>query len=112
MIPASPSFAPEPPKSPEQLCAQRSQRIMDAVQLKQPDRIPLMIRLGHLLAKIGGMTRLEMYRDPERAHAAMVKAALRFQPDNITGPSGSPNPSRALGDRSTKWPGYGLAARG
>jgi uroporphyrinogen-III decarboxylase len=111
-MPASPSFSPEPPKSPEQLCAQRSQRIMDAVQLKQPDRIPLMIRLGYLLAEIGGMTRLDMHQDPERAHAALVKAALRFQPDNITGPFGSPNPSRALGDRSTKWPGYGLGPDG
>lgn len=111
-MPASTSISPEVSKSPEQLCAERSKRIMDAVQGKQPDRIPLMIHLGHLLAEIGGMTRLEMYQDPKRAHVELVKAALRFQPDNISGPFGSPNASRALGDRSTKWPGYGLGPDG
>ncbi len=106
------SLSPGEAKSPDQLCAERSKRYFDALQLKQPDRIPLMIRLGYLLAEIAGMTRLELYENPDKAHTELVKTALRFQPDVMTWPFGSPNPSRALGDRSTKWPGYGLGPDG
>ena len=93
MMPASPSFSPEPPKNPEQLCAQRSQRIMDAVLLKQPDRIPIMIRLGYLLAEIGGMTRLDMHQDPERAQAALVKAAFVSSPTTSQDRLAHPTPA-------------------
>jgi len=98
--------------TPEQLCAARAQRFLDAAQLKQPDRIPLLLRLGHLVAELAGVTRQELYENPEKAQAALVSAALRFQPDSISGLAGSPGPSRVLGDRSTKWPGYGLGPDG
>jgi hypothetical protein len=85
---------------------------MDVAQLKQPDRIPLMLRLGYLVAEMAGTSRQELFEHPERARAALVKAALEFQPDAVFGLVGSPGPSRALGDRSTKWPGYGLGPNG
>ncbi len=48
-------------KPPEQLCAERSQRVLDAVQLKQPDRVPLILGLGFHLAEMGGITKQELY---------------------------------------------------
>jgi hypothetical protein len=99
-------------KTPKQLGAERRQRLLDAMELRQPDRIPLLIRLGYLLAEMGNMTRLEVHQNPAKAAAEMIKIARRFQPDDISGVGGSPEPSRILGDQSTKWPGYGLGENG
>ncbi len=112
MTEGSPNFAFDAGKSPEQLCAERSKRLVDAMELRQPDRIPLLIWLGYLLAEMGKMQRLEIYQNPAKAQAVLIEAAKRFQPDSISGPSGSPEPSRVLGDQSTKWPGYGLGPDG
>jgi uroporphyrinogen-III decarboxylase len=67
-------------KGPEQLCAERSKRLVDALERRQPDRIPLFIFLGYLLAEMSKMQRLEMYRNPAKASAGLVAAARRFQP--------------------------------
>jgi uroporphyrinogen-III decarboxylase len=99
-------------KTPEQLCTERARRIKDACQLKQPDRIPTILRFGHLTADLAGITRQEMYENPAAEQKATEDAALRFRPDMVMGGLGTPAVSRALGDRSTKWPGYGLGANG
>ena len=99
-------------KTPQQLCADRSERLLGALQLKQPDRIPIHLSLGYMVAELEGATRQELFENPDRAQAAMVKAALQFQPDALSGPWGGPELSRTLGDQSTKWPGYGLGPNG
>lgn len=95
-------------KSAEQLCAEKLKRAQDAVQLRQPDRIPIVVRFGGLLAEMAGITRKELYEDPDKADQAVAAAALCFQPDFIGGAGSNPGMSRILGDRMTKWPGYGL----
>lgn len=96
-------------KTPEQLYAERAKRVDDAIHLRQPDRIPITLAFGNLLADIGSITRQELYESPDLALAALEKAALRYQPDIASGVYvGSSGPSRVLGDRMTKWPGYGL----
>jgi hypothetical protein len=102
----APQFVP----SPEFLA--RAKRMQDAIELRQPDRIPIMLAVGHLLAEMGGITRQELYENPEKKQEILEKTALQFQPDLISGPPGSPEPSRILGDRMTKWPGYGLEPQG
>jgi hypothetical protein len=92
-----------------QLCAERSRRIDDAINLRQPDRIPIFLMFGHLIADLAGITRQQMYENPAATQAALESAALRFQPDLVERLSGTPGMSRALGDRMTKWPGYGLS---
>jgi Uroporphyrinogen decarboxylase (URO-D) len=67
---------------------------------------------GNLLSQLEGVTQVELYEHPEKAQAALEKAALRFQPDLCDGLFGTPEPSRVLGDHMTKWPGYGLDADG
>jgi hypothetical protein len=64
---------------------------------------------NNLLSDLEGITRQELYESPELAHAALEKAALRYQPDLARGVSFNPGPSQVLGDRMTNWPGHELA---
>ncbi|MBN1535688.1 MAG: hypothetical protein JW908_03065 [Anaerolineales bacterium] len=103
---------PDAGKSTEQLFAERSKRIMDAFQMKQPDRIPIMLGLGYLLADMGGVTRQELYENPAKSLEIQKKIALDFQPDTLFGLFSYPGASIALGDQMTKWPGHGLGPNG
>jgi len=99
-------------KSPEQLFNERKQRVEDAVILKQPDRIPVLLSMGYMLAELGGITKKELYDNPEKCQNILEMAANRFQPDMIKGAWHTPGPSQALGDCMTQWPGYGRGENG
>lgn len=99
-------------KSPEQLLAERSQRVQDALELKQPDRIPVNMGAGYFLADYGGITHQEQQDNWEKAQELLERVALEFQPEQILGLFNNPGPSLVLGDRMTKWPGYGLPPDG
>ncbi|MBN2039412.1 MAG: hypothetical protein JW864_05185 [Spirochaetes bacterium] len=99
-------------KTPEQLFAERKQRISDAVLLKQPDRIPMFLYMGYMLAQMGGIKNKDLYDNPAKTRELLVMAANRFQPDMIVGAWHTPKPSEALGDRMTNWPGVGLGPEG
>lgn len=104
---------PDAGKSPEQLYAERIQRLQDAVALKQPDRVPVSLMLGYMLPEIGGVTRQEFQDNNELAQGLLEKTALKFQPDIASGVFGfGPGASIALGDQMTKWPGHGLDENG
>ncbi len=107
---AKKSFTSDPDagKPSEQLLAERSKRMLDAIQLRQPDRIPISLGVGYLLAEMGGITKQELHDNPEKAQELLEQAALYFQPDSIFGVFGSPDLIRTLGDRLWKYPGYGL----
>jgi len=77
--------------------------------LRQPDRVPIALNLGYMLAKMGGITCQELDADPEKAQQLLEQAAVYFQPDQAMGLSMFVSaPSVMLGDRLSKWPGYGL----
>lgn len=99
-------------KPAEQLFAERNQRMTAALQLQQPDRIPLLLGLGYHLAELGGITKQELYDNPPKAQELLEQAALTYQPDMLFGAWHTPRPSQVLGDRMTKWPGYGLGPNG
>ncbi len=99
-------------KGPEQLLAERSKRLQDAMALKQPDRIPINLAAGYLLAEYGGITHREQQDNFQKAQELTEKFALEFEPDTVMGLYNSPRPSLVLGDRMTKWPGYGLPDTG
>ncbi len=80
------------------------------MQLKQPDRIPLIMPIGYMLAEMGGISDRQLLEDPEKAQMLLERAALEFQPDSIHGPMPSdPTPHLILGDRMTVWPGHGVS---
>ena len=97
-------------KSNEQLLAERGKRLQDAIELKQPDRIPLNMPAGYLLADYGGITHEELLFNTAKAQELLERFALEFEPDTLIGLFNSPGPSLALGDRMTKWPGVQLPA--
>ncbi len=98
-------------KTAAELFTERDKRIRDAVQLKQPDRIPVMLPIGYLLAEMAGISKQELHDNPETAQTLLEKAALEFQPDAIFGlfPP-SPKPHLILGDRMTMFPGHGISS--
>ena len=96
-------------RTPGVVGAERAQRIRDAMELKQPDRVPLIMPIGYMLADMGKLTRQELLENPERSQELLEKAAMEFQPDSIHGPIPSnPAPHLILGDRMTVWPGHGV----
>jgi uroporphyrinogen-III decarboxylase len=104
---------PDTGKNPEQLLAERMQRLQAAINLQQPDRIPISLGFGYMLPEIGGISRQEFQDNPEKAHQLLEQAALEYQPDVAMGVFGfGPGASVALGDQMTKWPGHGLGPDG
>jgi uroporphyrinogen-III decarboxylase len=99
-------------KSPKQLLAERSKRLQDALELRQPDRIPITLAAGYLLAEWGGITHRELQDDVDKAQELIERFACEYEPDSIMGLYNSPRPSLVLGDRMTRWPGYSLPDTG
>jgi len=99
-------------KSNEKLLAERQQRLNDALQLEQPDRVPLFMPAGYLLAEYGGVTHAEQHHDFDTAQELLEEFALDFEPDSVLGLFNNPGPSLVLGDRMTKWPGKQLPENG
>ena len=103
---------PDAGKPASQLLAERTQRMQDALNLWQPDRVPIHLTMSYMLAEMYAITRQEQYENGERELELLEKAALHFQPDSIAGLFNHSMASVAVGDRTVKFPGYGLDANG
>ena len=99
-------------KTPEQLFAERAKRMQDALELKQPDRIPIQLGFGYMLAEMGGITRQEQHESGEKEQELLEQAALYFEPDSVMGLFNNPGAPLAVGDRMTRFPGHGLPPNG
>lgn len=100
-------------KSPAELLAERARRIQDAHALRVPDRIPIALIFGYMLARLGGISNQELERNYKKQHELLEQWALYYQPDQaIGGILQTPFPSITLGDRMSKFPGYGLPEDG
>ncbi len=98
-------------KTPEELLAERSRRLWDAYELRTPDRIPITVMFGYMLAKISGITHQELDTNPYVAQELLEKWSLYFQPDQASGLGQFVSATSVLlDDRQTKWPGFGLPA--
>jgi hypothetical protein len=69
---------PDVGKTPEHLFAERNKRVQDAMQLKQPDRIPVILDASYMLAEMYGVTRQEQHENEEKEMEMLEKAALYF----------------------------------
>jgi hypothetical protein len=67
-------------KSRQQLFAERLKRTQDAMVLKQPDRIPILLGFGNGLADFAGTTRREMLENAEKQNTCLLQAAHVFSP--------------------------------
>ena len=77
---------PDIGKTPEQLFAERTKRIEDVLHLKQPDRIPIQLVMGYMIADMYGVTHQEQHENAEKSLEITEKAALRFQPGRAYSP--------------------------
>jgi hypothetical protein len=71
-------------KSLEELFQERTKRIQDAIQLKQPDRTPFAPFLSFFPARYSGLSFEEAMHDYDRLAAAVKKFTLDFQPDTFS----------------------------
>jgi len=86
-------------------------RIKDAIQLKESDRVPVTIFPGMFPFTYAGMTVQEAMYDYDRCVAGFKKFVLDFQPDIHFGAAG-PGPGKfyeILDYKLYAWPGHGVA---
>jgi uroporphyrinogen-III decarboxylase len=89
---------------------EREKRLMDAVQLRTPDRVPISIGLNYFPAKFAGTTTWAAYYDFPAWKQAYIKAARYYEPDRllvVLNQSGSV--LEALDNRQLRWPGHGVS---
>ena len=98
-------------KAPEELFQEREKRVNDAVQLKEPDRVPIMCLSGFFPAYYAGITCEEAMYDFEKCLKAWTLYLEDFEPDMTD----NPFTTRFLGAvlealdfKQLKWPGHGL----
>ena len=100
-------------KTSEELYRDREKRVMDAIALRVPDRVPIEVLFGFFPAKYSGMTTEKVMYDPEKLGEAQLKTILEFKPDMDQ----NPYAIRFLGPilevldfKQLKWPGHGVPA--
>ena len=94
-------------KTPEQLFEEREKRVRDAIELREPDRVPVDVRMTYFPAKHLGIPIATAYYDAPAWRKALIKTVMDFEPDLYSSASGN-SPGRAmdiLGPTQTKWPG-------
>jgi uroporphyrinogen-III decarboxylase len=86
------------------------QRVMDAVELRRPDRVPIAFQATFWLARYGGISYRELMYDYDKACDITRRALLEFDPDlyypvhaTTLGPI-----SEAIGFKQIEWPGHGV----
>lgn len=100
------------PKTATEGYQQREKRVLDAIALRVPDRVPILVFFAFFPARYCGMTIQELMYDPEKLFAAQWKTMIDFAPDM----ENNPFALRLLGPlletldfKPLKWPGHGVS---
>jgi hypothetical protein len=110
---ASPDGAAFPSPDAEKAFKERAARVKDAIQLKQPDRVPVIALLGFFPAFYAGYTNEEVMYDYEKLVKAWEKFMFDFQPDVHSGAVG-PAAGKIFDILDYKlyaWPGHGVSPK-
>ena len=101
-------------KSVDQLRQEREKRIRDAMELKEPDRVPVTFNSGSFAAKYAGLPNSSMYYDPAAYGEACLKVLLDFEPDSGGAAAGTNSGTmlELLGTQHQRWPGGSLPPDG
>ncbi|NLV71832.1 MAG: uroporphyrinogen decarboxylase [Actinobacteria bacterium] len=88
----------------------RVDRLAAAIQLQQPDRVPIRLMLGLWPAKRAGLTALDAMTDPVRSGEVWLAFNQEFPLDGMTISTMTSSPMlETLEYRSYAWAGHGLA---
>jgi hypothetical protein len=91
----------------EQAYRERATRIKDAIQLKVPDRVPVIPSVGFFPAHYAGITTQEAMYDYEKSCQAYEKYTFDFAPDAHRGPYGLGKAYNIIDYKLFVWPGHG-----
>jgi hypothetical protein len=94
-------------KSPGELLKEREKRVTDAIQLKVPDRVPIIPAFAFFPAKYtSGVTCEDAFFNPPKWKEACKKVAQDFEPDLWQFASVLPGPvMQTLGSKQVLLPG-------
>ncbi|MDD4402549.1 MAG: uroporphyrinogen decarboxylase family protein [Desulfitobacteriaceae bacterium] len=96
-------------KTPEEMYAERLKRVKDAVELKVPDRVPVVPFFQFFPMFHAGHTVKDVMYDFSKACKASKDAILEFDPDMYISPLAYPGKAlEILKYNLLKWPGYGV----
>jgi hypothetical protein len=96
-------------QEPARLRAEREKRIMDAIQLRIPDRVPIICGIGYFPAKYSGIPCSAAYYDFEAWYAAYRKTLPDFPADMIFHQAFTPGKAlEYLEPKQLRWPGHGV----
>jgi uroporphyrinogen-III decarboxylase len=90
--------------------AEKMKRVMDAVELRRPDRVPTALHATFWLARYGGVSCRELMYDYDKICEITRRALRDLDPDMFYPPHRvSLGPSiEALGYKQLQWPGHGV----
>lgn len=94
-------------KSIDELTKEREKRVKDAMELKEPDRVPITLGTGVFAAKCAGLKAASLYYDQPAYQEASKKMLLEYEPDDtmVMGAMNSGPVMELLDDKQYKWPG-------
>jgi len=92
----------------EKAYRERATRIKDALQLKVPDRVPVIPSVGFFPARYAGITTRESMYDYDKSCQAYEKYTFDFEPDAHRGPYGLGKVYDTIDYRLFVWPGHGV----
>ena len=97
-------------KTTAQLYEEREKRLRETIQLKQPDRVPVCLRMTYFQARYTGLPKSAAYYDAAAWKEAFIKTTVDFDPDSYQNAGGTTSglAMEVLDPTQTKWPGGNL----
>ena len=96
--------------TPEQLYREREKRVDDAVKLKNPDRVPVMVEFSYFPATYAGLPFEAAWYDYRGWIKACKQAAVDYEPDLVHMTAFFPGKVLEwLDPKPIKWPGHGVS---
>ncbi len=98
-------------KDPGEFYQEREKRVRDTIELRQPDRVPVLAGGGYFAAKYAGLPLSAAYYDPVNFREAVKKVTLDLEPDLYRGGVAGSNAGSALellDPQHSRWPGGNL----
>ncbi len=97
-------------KSHEELYVEREKRLRDALELKIPDRIPVVLTTNFFPARyIGNLTNADAYYKHKAWREATKKTIVELEPDIIAAAAGGSGTALSILEPAFfKWPGDGV----
>ena len=94
-------------KETEKLYNERAKRVEDAIRLRIPDRVPVIVDLGFFPAKYTGITCADAFYNPLKWKDASIKTIVDYEPDVYMGLGPDSGAAlEALDFKQMLWPGH------